>query len=122
MYFLVHEGEHAVKLGNDATMSQTVLVKQGAYYAVTFATSRTCAQYEVLRVSVPPFKGDLPVQTLYSRDGADVYAWGFKATSNVTKITFHNPGVQEDLVCGPLIVAVALKEVLPPLPLKGAPS
>ncbi|KAM7255581.1 hypothetical protein ACFE04_008479 [Oxalis oulophora] len=42
------------------------------------------------------------------------YAFGFRATSNVTKVTFHNPGVQEDPACGPLLDAVALKELFYP--------
>jgi uncharacterized protein DUF642 len=119
MYFAVAHGVHAVRLGNEASISQSVPVKPGSFYALTFGASRTCAQDEVLRVSVPPFKGDLPIQTLYSSDGGDTHAFGFKATSKVAKITFSNPGVQEDPTCGPLIDAVALKELLPVYPPKG---
>ncbi|KAL2926113.1 KaiC-like protein 2 [Bienertia sinuspersici] len=119
MYFPVAHGHHAVRLGNEASVSQLVPVKPGASYALTFGATRTCAQNEVLRVSVPPFHGDLPIQTLFSTDGTDAHAFGFKATSKVAKITFHNPGVQEDPACGPLIDAVALKELLPIYPQKG---
>ncbi|OWM78386.1 hypothetical protein CDL15_Pgr016110 [Punica granatum] len=116
MFFPVAHGVHAVRLGNEASISQTIPVKPGSLYALTFGASRTCAQDEVLRVSVPPLSGDLPLQTLYSSDGGDVYAWGFNATSNVAKVIFHNPGVQEDPACGPLLDAVAIKELFPPKP------
>ncbi|KAI3984396.1 hypothetical protein MKX01_011350 [Papaver californicum] len=116
MYFAVAHGVHAVRLGNDASISQTVPVKKGSLYALTFGASRTCAQEEVLRVSVPPAQGDLPLQTLYSSDGGDTYAWGFRATTNSAKVIFHNPGVQEDPACGPLLDAVAIKELFPPMP------
>ncbi|CAL2237195.1 unnamed protein product [Prunus armeniaca] len=116
MYFSVAHGVHAVRLGNEASISQTIKVKPGSLYALTFGASRTCAQEEVLRVSVPPQAGDLPLQTLYSSNGGDTYAWGFRATSNVVKVTFHNPGVQEDPACGPLLDAIAIKELFPALP------
>ncbi|XP_020413951.1 uncharacterized protein LOC109947665 [Prunus persica] len=116
MYFSVAHGVHAVRLGNEASISQTIKVKPGSLCALTFGASRTCAQEEVLRVSVPPQAGDLPLQTLYSSNGGDTYAWGFRATSNVVKMTFHNPGVQEDPACGPLLDAIAIKELFPALP------
>ncbi|KAF8396162.1 hypothetical protein HHK36_017775 [Tetracentron sinense] len=116
MYFAVAHGIHAVRLGNEASISQSIPVKPGSLYSLTFGASRTCAQEEVLRVSVPPQSGDLPLQTLYSSNGGDTYAWGFRATSNVAKVTFHNPGVQEDPACGPLVDAVAIKELFPPMP------
>ncbi|XP_065872356.1 protein TEEBE [Euphorbia lathyris] len=119
MYFAVAHGSHAVRLGNEASISQTITVKAGSLYALTFGASRTCAQDEVLRVSVPPLKGDLPLQTLYSSNGGDTYAWGFIAKSNLVKVIFHNPGVQEDPACGPLIDAVAIKELFPPMPTRG---
>ncbi|GAB4828065.1 hypothetical protein Ancab_034980, partial [Ancistrocladus abbreviatus] len=115
MLFVTH-GTHAVRLGNEASISHSIPVKAGSVYALTFAASRTCAQDEVLRVMVPPVKGHLPLQTLYSSNGGDTYAWPFRAVSSVTKITFHNPGVQEDPACGPLLDAVAIKELFPPLP------
>ncbi|KAF5736456.1 hypothetical protein HS088_TW14G00598 [Tripterygium wilfordii] len=116
MFFQVAHGVHAVRLGNEASISQTISVKPGALYALTFGASRTCAQDEVLRVSVPPQTGDIPLQTLYSSNGGDVIAWGFRAKSNVVTVTFHNPGVQEDPACGPLLDAVAIKELSPPMP------
>ncbi|XP_010241207.1 PREDICTED: uncharacterized protein LOC104585883 [Nelumbo nucifera] len=116
MYFPVVHGVHAVRLGNEASISQTIPVKPGSLYSLTFGSSRTCAQDEVLRVSVPPLSGDLPLQTLYSSNGGDTYAWAFRPTSNFAKVIFHNLGVQEDPACGPLLDAVAIKELLPPMP------
>ncbi|KAL0349355.1 UNVERIFIED_CONTAM: hypothetical protein Sangu_1163300 [Sesamum angustifolium] len=116
MYFAVAHGVHAVRLGNEASVSQTIPVKNGSLYALTFGASRTCAQDEVLRVSVPPQTGDLPLQTLYSSNGGDTYAWGFRANSDSVKVIFHNPGKQEDPACGPLLDAVAIKELFPPSP------
>ncbi|GLU00297.1 hypothetical protein SLE2022_176750 [Rubroshorea leprosula] len=119
MFFPVAHGVHAVRLGNEASISQTIPVKPGTLYALTFGASRTCAQDEVLRVSVPPLSGDLPLQTLYSSNGGDVYAWGFIAKSKFAKVIFHNSGVQEDPACGPLIDAVAIKELIRPMPTAG---
>ncbi|EYU20209.1 hypothetical protein ABFS82_14G167300 [Erythranthe guttata] len=116
MYFAVAHGVHAVRLGNEASISQTIPVKNGSLYALTFGASRTCAQDEVLRVSVPPQTGDLPLATLYSSNGGDTYAWGFRANSNYVKVIFHNTGMQEDPACGPLLDAVAIKELFPPKP------
>lgn len=113
-YFDIPRGAHAVRLGNEASISQYVKVKPGATYSITFGATRTCAQDEVLTVSVPAQKTHLPIQTLYSANGGDTYAWAFKAPSALVKLTFHNPGVQEDPTCGPLIDAVAIKE-MPPL-------
>lgn len=119
MYFAVAHGIHAVRLGNEASISQPISVKPGSLYALTFGASRTCAQDEVLRVSVSlKQSGDLPLQTLYSSNGGDTYAWGFRAITDVANVTFHNPGVQEDPSCGPLLDAVAIKELFPPMPTK----
>lgn len=119
MYFNVAHGVHAVRLGNEASISQDMTVKPGSLYALTFGASRTCAQDEVLRVSAGPQFGDLPLQTLYSSNGGDTYAWGFRSKTSVVKVMFHNPGVQEDPTCGPLIDAVAIKELFPPMPTRG---
>ncbi|KAJ6716172.1 F17A17.37 PROTEIN [Salix koriyanagi] len=116
LYFNVAHGVHAVRLGNEASISQTITIKAGSLYALTFGASRTCAQDEVLRVSVGNVFGDLPLQTLYSSNGGDTYAWGFRLNATVVKMTFHNTGVQEDPSCGPLIDAVAIKELFPPMP------
>ncbi|KAG6654496.1 hypothetical protein CIPAW_05G149000 [Carya illinoinensis] len=118
MYFIVAHGVHVVRLGNEASISQTIKVKLGALYALTFGASRTCTQEEVLQVSMPPQKEDLPLQTLHSSNGGDTYAWGFITTSNVVIMTFHNPGTQEDPACRPLLDAVAIKELFPPWPQK----
>ncbi|KAH9290570.1 hypothetical protein KI387_034687, partial [Taxus chinensis] len=69
---------------------------------------------ETLNVSVPPEAGELPMQTLYSSNGWDSYAWAFRAAYNVVDIILHNPGVAEDPACGPLIDAIAIKELFPP--------
>ncbi|XP_057982107.1 protein DUF642 L-GALACTONO-1,4-LACTONE-RESPONSIVE GENE 2-like [Malania oleifera] len=105
-------GTHAVRLGNDASISQNVAVKKGSYYSLTFSTTRTCAQDEVLGVSAGDGQtGNLSIQTIYSSTGGDTYAFAFVAKSNVAAVTFHNPGVQEDPACGPLLMAVAIKEM-----------
>lgn len=120
MFFAVPHGVHAVRLGNEATISQNLTnLKVGTLYSLTFSASRTCAQDEVLRVSVPPFSGDLPLQTLYSSFGADTYAWGFYAPNSTAEVIFHNTGMQEDPACGPLLDAVAIKELRPPRPTRG---
>ncbi|KAF3793135.1 hypothetical protein EJ110_NYTH02587 [Nymphaea thermarum] len=119
MVFAVPHGTRAVRLGNEASVSQLIHVKPGALYALTFSSSRTCAQDEVLRVSVPPLTGELPLQTLYSSNGGDTYAWGFRPNSTTALLTFHNPGIQEDPACGPLLDAVAIKELAPVLPTRG---
>lgn len=119
MFFPVAHGVHAVRLGNEATISQKLEVKPGSLYALTFGASRTCAQDEVLRVSVPSQSGDLPLQTLYNSFGGDVYAWAFVAKTSQVTVTFHNPGVQEDPACGPLLDAVAIKELVHPIYTKG---
>lgn len=117
MFFAVPHGIHAVRLGNEASISQNVSnLKPGSLYAITFSASRTCAQDEVLRVSVPPLNADLPLQTLYDSFGGDTYAVGFKATQATVSVIFHNIGMQEDPTCGPLVDAVAIKELFPPLP------
>ncbi|GMN54730.1 hypothetical protein TIFTF001_023859 [Ficus carica] len=112
-YLAVPRGEHAVRLGNEASVSQNVVVKPGSVYSLTFGATRTCAQDEVLRISAGSQSSDLSIQTLYSSDGGDCYAYTFKAESKVVKITFHNPGIQEDPSCGPLLDHIAIKEVWP---------
>ncbi|VVB03051.1 unnamed protein product [Arabis nemorensis] len=112
-YFPVPRGIHAVRLGSLATISQDVKVKRGLVYALTFGATRTCAQDENIKVSVPGQANELPIQTVFSSDGGDTYAWAFNATSDLVKVTFHNPGVQEDRTCGPLLDVVAIKEILP---------
>lgn len=115
-FLAVPRGVHAVKIGNEASISQNVRVRPGFIYSLTFGATRTCAQDEVLRVSIPGQSADLPIQTLYSTDGGDTYAWAFNATTEVVNVTFHNPGIQEDRTCGPLLDAIAIKQ-MPPLKL-----
>ncbi|XP_071688057.1 protein TEEBE-like [Rutidosis leptorrhynchoides] len=112
-YFAIPRGAHAARLGKEANISQYITLRVGEDYSLTFAATRTCAQEEVLRISASGWSDDLPIQTVYSSDGGDTYAFAFKATTSRTKITFHNPGVQEDPACGPLLDAVAIKEMCP---------
>ncbi|RVW81659.1 hypothetical protein CK203_044471 [Vitis vinifera] len=108
-----------VRLGNEASIKQKVKVVKGMYYSITFSAARTCAQEETLNVSVAPNSaandwGMLPMQTMYSSNGWDSYAWGFQADDKEIAISIHNPGVAEDPACGPLIDSVALKALYPP--------
>lgn len=114
MLVVVPEGAHAVRLGNEASISQSIKVTRGSYYSLTFSAARTCAQFERLNVSVPPFSGDISIQTLYSSNGWDAYSWAFRALSSVVDVILHNPGVTEDPACGPVLDAVAMKELFPP--------
>lgn len=118
-FFAIPRGVHAVRLGNEASISQNLTVNVGSIYSLTFGATRTCAQDEVLRVSVPGQPAELSIQTIYDSNGGDTYAWAFKATSKVVKVTFHNPGIQEDPTCGPLLDAIAIKELPPLLYTKG---
>ncbi|KAE8718603.1 zinc-metallopeptidase, peroxisomal-like isoform X1 [Hibiscus syriacus] len=113
-YFPIPRGAHAVRLGNEASIYQNVNVNPGFVYSITFGATRTCAQDEVLRVSVPGQTSDISIQTLYSTDGGDTMAVAFKATEKVVRVTFRNTGVQEDPTCGPLLDVIAIKE-MPPL-------
>ncbi|XP_041019567.1 uncharacterized protein LOC121261316 [Juglans microcarpa x Juglans regia] len=114
MLLVVPEGAFAVRLGNEASIKQSMKVIKGMYYSLTFSAARTCAQEERLNVSVAPDWGVLPMQTLYSSNGWDSYAWAFQAESDVAAIVIHNPGVEEDPACGPLIDSIAIKALYPP--------
>ncbi|KAK6284632.1 hypothetical protein POUND7_003584 [Theobroma cacao] len=119
MLLIVPEGAFAVRLGNDALIKQTMKVIKGMFYSLTFSAARTCAQEERLNVSVSPNyeKNDyglFPIQTMYSSNGWDSYAWAFQADEPLIEISIHNPGVEEDAACGPLIDSVALKTLYPP--------
>lgn len=113
-YFNVPRDVHAIRLGNEASISQEVRLKKDSYYSITFSTTRTCAQEEAIRLAASGVSIDLPIQTVYDSNGGDTYAWAFKATSEVVKITLKNPGVEEDPTCGPLLDAIAIKEILIP--------
>ncbi|GAB4854132.1 Protein DUF642 L-GALACTONO-1,4-LACTONE-RESPONSIVE GENE 2 [Ancistrocladus abbreviatus] len=114
MLLIVPEGAYAIRLGNEASAKQSVKVTRGMYYSITFSAARTCAQEEKLNVSAAPDSGILPMQTLYSSNGWDSYAWAFKAQSDVAQIVIHNPGVVEDPACGPLIDSIAMRALYPP--------
>ncbi|MBA0753234.1 hypothetical protein Gogos_021057 [Gossypium gossypioides] len=116
MLLVVPQGAYAVRLGNEASIKQKIKVIKGMYYSITFSAARTCAQEERLNVTVAPDSGILPIQTVYSSSGWDNYAWAFKAIYEVAELIIHNPGVEEDPACGPLIDAVAIKALYPPRP------
>ncbi|XP_061376443.1 BIIDXI-like protein At5g11420 isoform X1 [Gastrolobium bilobum] len=116
MLLVVPEGAYAVRLGNEAYIKQNIKVIKGMYYSITFMVARTCAQEERINVSVAPDSGVIPIQTLYTSSGWDPIAYGFKALYNVVEMVIHNPGVEEDPACGPLIDSVALRTLYPPRP------
>ncbi|KAH6783706.1 transmembrane protein [Perilla frutescens var. hirtella] len=116
MLLVVPEGYAAVRLGNEASIKQLLNVTKGMYYSLTFSAARTCAQDESVNVSVAPDFGVMPIQTLYSSNGWDSYAWAFKAIYSVAEILIHNPGVEEDPACGPLIDSIAIRALYPPRP------
>ncbi|WCJ40628.1 hypothetical protein M5689_021540 [Euphorbia peplus] len=114
MLLIVPGGAFAVRLGNEASIKQKLSVTKGKKYSITFNVARTCAQEEKINVSVSPTLeakdwGILPVQTVYSSNGWDSYAWAFQADASEIEISIHNPGVEEDAACGPLIDSVAIK-------------
>lgn len=119
MLLVVPEGVFAVRLGDEASIKTKLKVTNGVFYGLTFSAARTCAQEEKLNVSVSPNSeekdwGMLPIQTTYSSDGWDSYSWGFLAESNQIEIVIHNPGMEKDPACGPLIDSVALKALSSP--------
>lgn len=116
MLLVVPAGKFAIRLGNEASIKQRLNVTKGMYYSLTFSAARTCAQDERLNISVAPDSGVIPIQTVYSSSGWDLYAWAFHAESNVAEIVIHNPGEEEDPACGPLIDGVAIKALYPPRP------
>jgi len=116
MILVVPKGAFAVRLGNEASIKQKISVKKGSYYSITFSAARTCAQDERLNVSVAPHHAVMPIQTVYSSSGWDLYSWAFKAQSDYADIVIHNPGVEEDPACGPLIDGVAMRALFPPRP------
>ncbi|XP_027122530.2 BIIDXI-like protein At5g11420 [Coffea arabica] len=124
MLLVVPEGRYAVRLGDEASIKTKVKVEKDLFYSLSFSAARTCAQDEVLNLSVSPNKepndwGMLPMQTMYSSDGWDSYSWGFLADSDVIEISIHNPGREKDATCGPLIDSVALKALRRPLKTRG---
>lgn len=114
MLLVVPEGYYAIRLGNEASIKQRLNVTKGMYYSITFSAARTCAQEEQLNVSVTPDFGVLPMQTMYSSDGWDIYAWAFQAEFELVDLVIHNTGQEEDPACGPLIDSVAIRILYPP--------
>ncbi|KAJ4950296.1 hypothetical protein NE237_027128 [Protea cynaroides] len=115
MLLVVPDGGHAVRLGNEASIMQKVIVAKGMYYSITFTASRTCAQDEKINITASPESGVLPMQTLYNSNGWDSYAWAFLADDNTeVEIVIHHPEVQQDPTCGPLIDSVAMRALYPP--------
>ncbi|XP_026441847.1 uncharacterized protein LOC113341020 [Papaver somniferum] len=114
MVLVVPEGDFAVRLGNEASIRQKVKVTKGMRYSITLSTVRTCAQEERVNISVAPDFGVIPIQTVYSSNGWDSHAWAFRARFSEVEILIHNPGVQEDAACGPLIDSVAMRPLYPP--------
>ncbi|GLJ06982.1 hypothetical protein SUGI_0054780 [Cryptomeria japonica] len=119
MLLVVPEGRHAARLGNEAQISQGIKVEKGSTYSLTFAAARTCAQLESLNISVPPASRNMDLQTLYSSRGWDAYAWAFQALSDDAEVAFRNTGMEEDPTCGPIIDAIALKQITTPEKDKG---
>ncbi|KAK8449090.1 hypothetical protein SEVIR_7G159700v4 [Setaria viridis] len=119
MILPVPEGARAVRLGNDATIRQLLSVTRKAYYSITFSAARTCAQAEKLNVSVGLESSVLPIQTVYTSSGWDSYSFAFKARHSTVWLTIHNPGIEEDPACGPLIDSIAIKNLSPPRREKG---
>ncbi|PUZ47804.1 hypothetical protein GQ55_7G195400 [Panicum hallii var. hallii] len=120
MVLAVPEGAHAVRLGNEASIRQQLTgLAPRAHYSVTFSAARTCAQAEQLNVTVGPESGELPIQTVYTCSGWDSYSYAFRARHTTAWLTVHNPGVEEDPACGPLVDAFAIKTLNPPHHEKG---
>ncbi|XP_057948834.1 protein DUF642 L-GALACTONO-1,4-LACTONE-RESPONSIVE GENE 2 [Malania oleifera] len=116
MILVVPQGMHAVRLGNDAQVTQEVAVDKGFNYSLTFSAARTCAQLESLNVSVAPAMQSqtIDLQTLHSVQGWDMYAVAFLAEEDRAQVTFSNPGMEEDPTCGPILDDVAVKKLFTP--------
>lgn len=119
MILIVPQGSHAVRLANDAEISQDVKVDKGSLYSVTFSAARTCAQLESLNISVPPASQTIDLQTVYSVQGWDTYTWAFMAEQDNARILFRNPGMEDDPTCGPIIDDIAIKKLFVPDKTKG---
>ncbi|ERN07023.1 hypothetical protein AMTRI_Chr03g141980 [Amborella trichopoda] len=114
MILIVPQGSHAARLGNDAEINQDIKLEKGSTYSVTFSAARTCAQLESINISVPPATQSVDLQTLYSVQGWDSYAWAFVAQSEDSKLVFRNPGMEDDPTCGPIIDDIAIKKLFTP--------
>ncbi|RVW16669.1 hypothetical protein CK203_080886 [Vitis vinifera] len=118
MILIVPQGKHAVRLGNDAEISQEMKVEKGFIYSITFSAARTCAQLESINVSVGAASQNIDLQTLYNVQGWDPYAWAFSAEEEDAHVVFRNPGMEDDPTCGPIIDDVAIKKLFTPDPPK----
>ncbi|KAK8692505.1 hypothetical protein V6N13_075964 [Hibiscus sabdariffa] len=114
MLLIVPRGSKAVRLGNDAEISQELTVEKGSAYAVTFSAARTCAQLESLNVSVPPSSQTVDLQTLYNVQGWDPYSISFEAEEDKVPLIFRNTGMEDDPECGPIIDDIAIKKLVIP--------
>ncbi|KAJ0961512.1 hypothetical protein J5N97_001856 [Dioscorea zingiberensis] len=115
MLLVVPEGSFAVRLGNEASIKQKVKnLVNGDHYSLTFSAARTCAQNEALNISITPDSDVIPMQTMYSSNGWDSYAWAFLAKLDQVDLVIHNPGTSEDPACGPIIDSIAMKTLRPP--------
>ncbi|OVA11863.1 Protein of unknown function DUF642 [Macleaya cordata] len=114
MILIVPQGLHAVRLGNDAEISQDLKLEKGSLYSITFSAARTCAQLETLNISVPPASQTIDLQTLYNVQGWDFYSVAFQADSDDAHVVFQNPGMEDDPTCGPIIDDVAIKKLFTP--------
>ncbi|KAG6642169.1 uncharacterized protein LOC122276612 [Carya illinoinensis] len=114
MILIIPQGRHAVRLGNDAEISQGLKVEKGSIYSVSFSAARTCAQLESLNVSVPPASLTIDLQTLYNVQGWDPYAYAFEAEEEDVSLIFRNPGMEDDPTCGPIIDDIAIKKLFTP--------
>ncbi|EAZ31211.1 hypothetical protein OsJ_15311 [Oryza sativa Japonica Group] len=119
MLLPVPEGAYAVRLGNEASIQQRLTLTRGMHYSVTFSAARTCAQSELLNITVTPEIGEVPIQTVYTSSGWDSYSWAFKARRSDVSLIVHNPGVTDDAACGPLIDSFAIKTLQSPPSTKG---
>lgn len=116
MILIIPGGTHAIRLSNEAQISQDLTVEKGSVYAITFSAARTCAQLESLNVSVGPTQASSTVdlQTVYTDQGWDSYAWAFEADVEDVRLVIKNPGMEEDPTCGPIIDDVAIKKMFVP--------
>lgn len=114
MILIVPQGRHAIRLGNDAEISQEIPVEKGSIYSVTFCAARTCAQLEQLNVSVASASQTIDLQTLYNVQGWNPYAVSFNADEDVFRLVFKNPGMEDDPTCGPIIDNIAIKKLFTP--------
>ncbi|KAI3972877.1 hypothetical protein MKX01_019535 [Papaver californicum] len=114
MILIVPQGLHAVRLGNEAQISQNLKLEKGSLYSITFSAARTCAQLESLNISVPPASQSIDLQTLYNVQGWDFYSVAFQADSDDSRVVFQNPGMEDDPTCGPIIDDIAIKKLFTP--------